>query len=313
MSLPHPETVKQRTRTVSLAVVLWLFGLSTTVLLIGLWGRSVATDEVTLETSARAVLESELVNDRMDEWIGDAMAVAADRAPDDIAGAVADVTSSRAFRNVLDDLVDQSVAAALAPPGEAVTIDLSGSVEAMVPGVVEALSRSGVEVDRDVIRADVAALADVVLASPRSRDGAGAARSAAQILTWVFVFGLGGLAVNGAAAILLAPDRLRQARSLGVRLAVSAVTFAIILRIGAWAVDPRGGRSSIRTGGSVLLASNGHVPVLVALVAGAMVACATYVLVRRRRRRGVRPDDGSQPGPRNGDRASTASVPVGVG
>jgi len=290
MPLAPAETLRHRTRSIGLAVVLWLFGLSTTVLLIGLWGRSVAIDEATLETSARAVLESELVNDRVSEWIGDAMAVAADRAPEDVAEAVADLTSSGAFRNVIDDLVDQSVAAALAPSGEAVAIDLTGSVDALVPVVVETLAQNGVDVDRDVIEADVAGLANVVLVAPRGPNEAGAARSAAQILTLVFVIGLGGLVVNGAAAVVLARDRLRQVRSLGVRLAVSAVTFAIILRIGAWAVDPRGGRSSIRTGGTVLLASNGHVPVFVALAAAALVGAATYVLVRRRRMRTAHPN-----------------------
>lgn len=280
------NSLRQRTRSGALAVALWLFGLSTTVLLIGLWGRSVAVDEATLEASARAVLESELVNDRMTGWIGEAVAAATDAAPDQIAAAVAEVASSEDFHRVLGDLVDQSVAAALAPPGTQVSIDVGRSVDALAPVVVEVLADEGVAVDREALL-EAARVPDVVLVADGEPSGAGAARSAARVLTAVLVGGLGTLIVSGVGAVALARDRLRQVRSLAVRLAVSAFTFAIILRVGAWAVDPRGGRSPIRAGGSELLGSNGHVPLFVALVASAFVAVVTWLLLRRRTRRAV--------------------------
>ncbi|MDJ0959410.1 MAG: hypothetical protein QNJ88_02050 [Acidimicrobiia bacterium] len=283
MHLPPAATIRRRSRTISLAVALWLFGLSTTILLIGLWGRSVAADEVTLESSARAVLESELVNDRMTDWISDAIASATDVAPDEIADVVAAVAASDEFSGVMEDLVDQLVAAALGPPGAQVTVDLTGSVDEMLPVVLAALADRGVNVDRELIRNDAAEIQDVILGTDRDPAGTGAARSAEHVLTWVFVIGLAGVVTSGLVTLALAEDRLRQARALAIRLGVSAITFAVILRVGAWAVDPGGGRSPIRAGGSRLLGSNGHVPLLVAVAAAAVVGIATFVLIRRRR------------------------------
>jgi hypothetical protein len=307
MTLRSRDFLIHRARSTGLAVVLWLFGLSTTILLIGLWGRSVATDDATLEASAHAVLESELVNDRVTEWIGDGMAAATDTAPEDVAGAVERVAASPAVHRVLEDLVDQSVAAALAPPGALTRIDLTESVGAVVPVVVDALEDEGIPADPEVVRQNLDAVPDLMLATDAPGTISGSARSAAHVLTWVLVIGLSGLAAAGAGAIAIADDRIRQARSLAIRLGVSAMTFAIILRLGAWAVDPRGGRSPIRAGGSRLLGSNAHVPLLVALAAAVLVAGVSYVLFRRRRRIGTAPLDTAV-----GDHAETGTVAATV-
>ena len=290
MFSPSRDTLMLRARSTGFAVVLWLFGLSTTVLLIGLWGRAVATDRATLESSVHAVLESELVNDRVTEWIGDGVAAATDTAPEDVAGAVGRVGSSPEVARVLEDLVDQSVAAALAPAGARTRIDLAGSVDAVVPVVIAALEDEGIPADPELVREGLEEVPDLVLATDAPGTFTGTARSAATALTWVFVIGLSSLLVTGAAAIALAEDHIRQARSLAIRLGVSAITFAIILRVGAWAVDPHGGRSPIRAGGSELLGSNGHVPLLVAVAAAGAVAAVSYVSIRRRRRAAVTDD-----------------------
>ena len=71
-------------------------------------------------------------------------------------------------------------------------------------------------------------------------------------------------------------------RSLVIRIGVSAVTFAIIFRVGAWAVDPAGGRSPIGAGGAVLLKSNGHILAIVAAAAAVAAGAISVVLLRRR-------------------------------
>lgn len=272
-----------RAKGLALSMVLWVFGISTSMLLIGLWGRSVAADQVTLESSARAVLESEIVNDRVTDWLGDAVAAAAEASPDDVAAVVESVAGSPEMQIAIGEVVDQMVAAALAPPGADTQIDLARAVDALAPAVAAALEERGVVSDADAVRAAAGKVPGIVLSADDPVVVGGAARQVEGILTKVFVFGLGGMLLAGGAAVWLSPDRVRQLRALVIRVAVSAVTFAIVIRIGAWAVDPAGGRSPVAAGGAVLLRSNGHVLAAVAVAAATAAAGMSAFLVRRRR------------------------------
>jgi hypothetical protein len=82
----------------------------------------------------------------------------------------------------------------------------------------------------------------------------------------------------------LAEEHLAMIRSLAVRLAVSAITFTILLRVGAWATDPSRGRSPLASGGSVLLGSN-HLVLFLVAAAALSVALSTGAVIRRRRLR----------------------------
>jgi hypothetical protein len=295
--------VTLRTRAFSLSMVLWLFGIFTSIVLIGLWGRSVAGDQVTLESSTRAVLESEIVNDRVRDWLGDAIAAAAELNPGDVAAVVDAVDGTPQMQSAIDDVVDQAVAAALAPPGTVTRVDLSTAVDSLAPVVADALEERGVVSDADAVRAAVHSVPGIVLSADDQLTVGGTARQVKGLLTKVVLVGIGGLLLFGGAAVTLNADRVRQLRALAIRIAVSAITFAIVMRVGAWAVDPSGGRSPIAAGGAVLLRSNGHVLATVALVA-AVIASAISMILWRRRRRGpvaVDPPDehestGEQPG-----------------
>lgn len=70
-------------------------------------------------------------------------------------------------------------------------------------------------------------------------------------------------------------------RGLAIRIAVGAASFAMIFRLGGWALDPRGGRSPIAAGGAALLTSNLHVFLIVALVAGAAAGGIGLVIHRQ--------------------------------
>ena len=143
LSPPTLDQTKRRSRTLLLAVALWLFGLATSTVLIGLWGRSVAGDEVTLEASTRAVLESEIVNDRITAWLGDAVGTAAQLSGVEEAGVVAAVQRTPEMKTVIDDIVDQAVAAVLAPPGTETELDLTAALESLAPVVATALEDRG--------------------------------------------------------------------------------------------------------------------------------------------------------------------------
>ena len=283
MTLPPIDIVALRARSFGFSFALWMFGFCTTVLLIGLWGRSVATDDTTLAESANAVLRSEIVNERVLDWIGDGVTALSGAASEDTKDAVDRIGSSAEMQRVLEDLVDQAVRAALAKPGTASAIDLSSSVEVLTPVVIDTLRQEGIEADATQVRDSLLEAPALILSSEDRGLVSESVQAAARLLTWVVVVGLTGLVLTGAIVILMADDRVRQIRALAIRLGVSAISFALILRVGAWAVDPRRGRSPISDGGAVLLASNGHVLVYVGAAAALLVGGTSFVLVRARR------------------------------
>ncbi len=274
-----------RAVTVGLALALWLFGLFTSILLIGLWGRTVAGDDVTLEAGTRAVLESEIVNDRVVAWLGDAIATASQLSSGQSAAVIEAVNESPEMQAVMDDIIDQGVAAALAPPGTTTEIDVTAAADSLVPVVAAELLDQGVVADTEAIRGVVGDVPAIILSAEDHGLVTNTAREVGGALTTVFLVGLIGMVLTGGTAMKLSGDHVRQLRTLAVRIGVSALTFALIFRIGAWAVDPAGGRSPIAAGGAVLLRSNGHVMPLVIGAAMILTAATSLVIVRRRRAR----------------------------
>jgi hypothetical protein len=271
-------------RRTALVVALWLFGLSTTVLLVGIWGRSVVTNNEAIEAGARAALEAEVVADRITGWIGDGISNAAGDLPDESAAAAATALWNRPeTREVLNATVDRFVAAALAPPGSSTPIDIAAELRPLSSLVIAELRARGVELTESAVDAAFAEVPTIVLGTDPESGVAGVVSEARTLLTKVVVVGLFGMLVSGGLAVAVAEERLRQIRSLAVRVAVSALTFAVVLRIGAWALDPQAGRSPLAAGGSVLLSSSLRVLFVAVLVAGGVAAAAT-IAVRRRRR-----------------------------
>lgn len=282
---PRPNARRQRARKLSLAIVLWAFGLATTTLLVGLWGRTVTADQPTLEATGRAALSGEVVADRIHNWLADAVATTAGRADPGINRAVEAIAESPDAASAVDRLIEQIVQAALAEPGTRAAIEVGPVLEPLVPIVVSELSANGLDVPVDEVNRAIAGAATTILDTEESSTITGTAYRARAALTKVFVVGLAALLLFGSLAVALAEEHLTMIRSLAVRLAVSAVTFTIFLRVGAWAIDPKQGRSPLASGGSVLLASNHLVLVLVA-AAALCVALSSGVVIRRRRLQG---------------------------
>lgn len=261
------------------SVVLWIFGLCTTLLLVGMWGRSVAADQTTLDESARAVLESELVNRRLDDWLTSAVAELGTMGPVQASDVVDSVLTSPELDGAVDQVVDATVEAALAPPDRVSRLELAPAVDQLEPAIDRALRSAGLPIDSEAVTSE---LADLTLSS---RDLALASRTVGAtrvFLSQVVLIAATGLALTGAIAVYLAENRMDQLRSLCWRISLSGFTFAIFLRLGAWAVDPAGGRSPVAAGGAVILGSNIHVPLLVALTA--VIAGGIAVLLRKKKR-----------------------------
>ena len=88
---------------------------------------------------------------------------------------------------------------------------------------------------------------------------------------------------SGGLAVLLADDRIAQARTLVFRVAIGAMTFVLFARIGAWALDPAAGRSPVAAGGAALLRSQTGLMVAI-MAAGALAGTGLGVYAVRRRR-----------------------------
>jgi len=107
-------------------------------------------------------------------------------------------------------------------------------------------------------------------------------RNARVFLTQVIVVGLAAMLTFGVVAIYLADRRFVMVRTLGTRVVIAATSYALILRVASWALDPQQGRSSIAGGGALLLGSNGQVFLILGSVA-ALVAVGGGSIAWRRK------------------------------
>ena len=266
-----------------LSLVLWVFGLATTIFLIGTWGRSVSTDRSALEDAFQAVAEADAAAERIEGWIGDALASGAIGEGDAVSAAAA-VVGDQEMDAVVEGVVAAVVDAALEVPGSNSQTEVRRALQPLVPLIALQIDPQG----GAATEADVAAALDEVAAIVGATETAvslGTAADATRALTRVATISAVGMLVAGLGAVALAEDRMRMARSLALRLAASGFTFAIVLRLGAWAVDPGGGRAPVAAGGAVLLRSNGGVLVAVGAVALGVVAGLSGVILLRIRRR----------------------------
>lgn len=277
-----------RARAILLAVALWAFGLSTTTLLVGVWGRSVTGDDVVMTSSALALLDTDAVTNQIAEWMAGEAASVPGVPGETIAPALRSVAESAPARIAVEAVVGDLVSAASAPPGSETTIDVAGALEPLRPVLIDTLAASSIDASPAQVDSFLRQIERLVLTSSERAVADRPVATARSTLTVVLLTGAAGLAAFGGVATWLGDDRVRMVRSLGNRLVVSALTFALFLRIGAWAVDPRGGRSPVREIGSIVLASNLPAVMAVAL-GGVAVSVATSLAIRRMR--GLRPVD----------------------
>jgi hypothetical protein len=285
---PIPSSRSPRRRRWALSVALWAFGLATTTLLVGLWGRSVVSNETALSESARAVVNAEAVTDRIQSWLRDGLESLIGLSAGDIDGGLLAVAQSPEADAAVEAIVADFVGAALASPGTSVTIDVGAALAPLVPTIVAELGERGIDVSAGMVTAAIDDLPPVVLDTGDALGVAGSAYRVRSVLTRVLVIGVLALAGFGGLALLLAENRRKMLQSLAIRLAVSAGTFMLFLRISAWAVDPQGGRSPIAAGGSVLLRSN-HAVLLAVVLGATVVAVLAGISAGKRRDPAVSP------------------------
>lgn len=273
-----------RLRRNSLSVTLWGFGFATTLLLIGLWGRSTSTDERTIAESSTAIVTSDLVRDRVADWVEDGFADAGLAMATPVGDAVDRILAIEEVRAVLDGLIAESVAALVANDETAPQIDVAVALAPASPLIAAELG-----LDETIVREAIARVKPIDLSASDAARISDTADAVHGALTLAAVLAAVAMAMFGTASVVLSDDRRTMVRGLAIRVALSAFSFALLFQIGGWLIDPNGGRSPLLTGSSILIRSNGHVFIVATLIATAVAAAVT--VLRSRGRAGDRSAD----------------------
>lgn len=256
-------------RRYALPLVLWVYGIAVTVTLVSVWGRAVIIDGDLVSSAAAEAATARPVADRIEAWLTGELAgeTGVDGATaSDLAEAV---VHDPTMEETLGELVEGVVAAAALPPGDEAVVDVAGILSPAAPVVAAHAQSSGVVVDQAAVEAFVASLDPLVVRRPGETPVVGPASDAARTLSWGTVVGLVVTFVSGGAAVVMSDDRRMMLRSLLNRVALSALGFAIMFRLGAWLLDPGAGRAPARLAASRLAGAKLWLPAVIAVVAGA--------------------------------------------
>ena len=292
MHRPMPERDQRPWRTSarrgSLSVVLWAFGLATTLLLVGLWGRAITHDQATVQQSARSVVDAEIASDRIYSWLEDGVASSTDIDPLTTERVISGLRGHPEVEGAVGALVDQFVDVLFSEGGGDPQVELAETLAPVIPLVVSGFAAYDVPIDEALVSAALVEAESIDLGSGEVADVARVVDSARALLSLIVVLSAVILAVTGSTAVWLSEDNLGMVRTLATRVVLAALSFAVLFRVGSWALDPNGGGSPVARGSSILLGSNSDIFFVVAL-AGAAVASGVGWFVWRRRRLAGRP------------------------
>ncbi len=274
--------LKTSTRKGTLSLVMWIFGLSTTLLLVSLWGRAITIDHATVAESASVLVDADIAQNRVADWVEDAMVQTQAISPAEARAVIESVRTTPEMGEAIDNLTASFIAALFAPEGTDPIVDVRAAMDPAVPLIADELAQHGIPVPEESIAAVLDAN-DLDLNSGDTASVVGVVREARTLVSTAAVAALFIMLLSGAAAVSLSEEKFAMVRTLGVRVLLSAVSFAVFFRLGGWALDPERGRSPVAGGTGILLGSNGHVFLITAAIA-AVVAVIGASVARSRRR-----------------------------
>lgn len=231
-----------------------------------------------------------MASERIYGWIEDGIVSSGDIDPasaDQVMSALEDHPEVEAS---VGSLVEQFVSALFVEEGEEATVELTDSLAPIVPLVASTLAAHDWAIDEGALTAALARTQTVDLDTGSVATVADAFRDARSLLSVIVALASLTLVLTGSAAVWLSPDRLAMVRTLAARVVLSALSFAVLFRVGAWVLDPQRGGSPIAAGGSILLDSNAQVFLLAAIAGGAVIIGIAWY-VRRIKRPPSRPND----------------------
>lgn len=268
-------------RARALTVALWVYGLAISIFLASVWGRAVAADTDLVADAAAVAANSGLVAGRVEQWISGELAGVPGVGGDQAAAVAAETVGHPDVEGALAVMVREVVAAAAAPTGRATPVDVASIFMPAVPALLASLEDQGIDTDEATVSAVVASLDPLVV---RAGDGpplVGEGSQTVRSLTLATALALALVLLSAGAALWMADDRRQMRRSLLTKVAVSAFSFAVMLQVGAWIIDPGGGRAPVRSAVARMVGAKVWLPVLLAAGAGAGAWAA--------RRRSLRP------------------------
>lgn len=254
----------------------WVFGLATTVLLLSFWGRAVVVDTDELADNVAPLSESEEVTGRFSDWMTTQLVDSG--VPHYEAGEAATLSLfTPEMKQALASLVLEVVDAAAEPDPGGTAVDMASIFAPTVPAVTASLASQGIPAPEAQVGAVVAGLDPLVIREPGVEPIVGPASPVARRLGIASVLAAVALVVFGAIYVLVAGNRMRAMRTLSTRFAVGALTFALLLKLGSWVLDPGGGRAPVSESVSELANSKWLIPAFIG-VAASLAALFFWVI-----------------------------------
>ena len=264
--------------TTARSTLAWAFGVCLSILFISLWGRAVVADTDTLGEALAPLMATDAVGDVVAGWMAEELTESgADPA---LAESTAEVVfRSATVESAFADLVGEVVIAAASTDPAGARIDIRPTIAPAIPEVASTMADRGYRVTEGEVRDVIEGLDPLVIRQAGETALVGPGSPAASRLGTASLLAAIGLLCLGALYTYLADDRLLALRSLVNRVAVGGLSFAVLLRLGSWVADPRGGRAPVQETIANLAASKWLVPLQVE--GGAGVVASTIYLVRR--------------------------------
>ena len=278
---PHRSRRLAATRRGVLPVVLWAFGFATSLMLLGLWGRTVTVDAPTIEETAQTIVDSDLATERIHDWLEAGIEAAAGTDQETAAAIAQVVVDQPEFAAAVDSIIEDFVAGLFADPGEDPVLRIEEALSPLIPVAVDAAERRDVPVTESDIEEALDTASVVQLDTGEAATVATVVEEARAVLTRVVVIAAIALILSAGLALALADRRYAMLRTLATRVLLSATTYALLFQVAAWALDPDQGREPVLGGGSVLLGSNGHVFLIAAGIAAPLGVWGGVVAWRR--------------------------------
>ena len=254
----------RRRRNLVKGVSGWLFGLGSTVLLLGLWGRAVVVDTDQLAESLTPLATSDLVAQRIAGWMEDEL-VESGVDPVTASDTAGQVLTHSEVQPLIEDVVAEGVAAAASADPSGSSVDVAAILLPSSARIAAGLSDAGVPVSAADVEAALDDLDPLVIRGPSERPLLGKSSPLASTLGIGALLGILLMTVAGSAYVLSTPDRMRALRSLLTRFALGSLSFAVLLKIGSWIVDPDGGRAPLGESLALLANSKWLLPMTIGL------------------------------------------------